>query len=1019
MNISAWAIRQPIPPILLFVLLLVVGLLGFKALKVQNFPEVVVPIVTITASLPGATPSQLEHEVTRKIEDRVASIGAVDHMSSVISDEVSITTVNLDGDADPQAVLSDIRDAVSSVRSQLPPSMPEPIISRFSINTTPMITYEVASTTMDEMDLSWFVDDTISKRLLAVKDVEKVSRQGGIDREVRVSLDLARLAAMNTTASDVSLRLRSVQQEAGGGRLGVGSAEQVVRTIATVATAGDLQSLVIPLADGRTIRLGEVATIHDTGAERRELAVLDGKPIVGIQVFRSSSASDLVVAKEVRRAVDELVASHPGLSIREISNTVKPVEDSYNASMWALYEGAIFAVIVVWLFLRNVRATFVSAVALPLSIIPTFAAMQYLGFSLNTVTLLALTLVVGILVDDAIVEVENIVRHLGMGRTAREAALEASAEIGVAVIATTFTLVAVFLPTAFMGGISGQFFKQFGWTASVAVLASLLVARLLTPMMAANLLKPEEEPKPGRIMERYLHAVKWCLDRPGLTMACATVFLVVSLSMVGLLPTSLMPADDLGQITVSVETPPGTSIKGTADVIEAVRRVSKDIPEVQSVYGVVDGEVRKATVQLNLVPRKQRKRSQAQVEEEVNRRLETIPAARFFIGAGAAGTKFSIMLTAEDARTLNAAAHAVVDDVRKIPGLGNVTSSADLQRPEVHITPDFARAADLGITAEAIGAAVRVATIGDYDQSLPKLNLPDRQLPIRVELADSAKHDLQTIAQLRVPGTKGTVPLSSIAKVEVASGPSQITRYDRQRDVTIDVELGSRVLGDVSREVDNLPALKNLPPGVQRPPAGDAKALADLATGFAIAMSLGIVCIYLVLVLLFDDLMQPVTILAALPLAVGGALGFLLVLGFSLSMSAFIGLLMLMGIVTKNSILLVEYAITARKEQGLQRTEAILDACRKRARPIVMTTCAMIAGMVPLAMGLEGESSFRAPMAVVVIGGLLTSTVLSLLVIPVVFELVDDLEGWIRRRMRRRQAPDPAVQPEITRPFVG
>lgn len=1005
MNVSAWSIRQPIPSILLFAILLLAGLASFKSLRIQAFPNVTIPIVTITAALPGATPSQLENEVTRKIEDRVATIGAVNHISSTIQDGVSITTVDLDIEVNPQEALAEVRDAVSSVRKNLPPDMQEPVIQRLGVTGEPLFTYTIAAPGMDDRDLSWFVDDVVGKAILAVKGVESVTRQGGVEREVRVSLDPAKLQSLGVTAADVSLRLREVQQEASGGRMGLGGDEQVVRALATVPTAEALARLTIPLYDGRRVRLDEVATIRDTAADRTTAALLDGKPVTGFRVFASATASEVDVARGVRAAVERLVAEHRGLVITEFTNSVSRVEDSYKASMLALYEGAIFAVIVVFVFLRDWRATLVSATALPLSIIPTFALMAHLGYSLNTVTLLALTLVVGILVDDAIVEVENIVRHLRGGKRPLEAAIEAAQEIGVAVIATTLTLVAVFLPTAFMGGIAGQFFKQFGWTASVAVLASLLVARLLTPMMAAHLLRshPEETPE-GALMRRYLATMRWCLGHPGATLAAAAAFLAASLAMVALLPTSLMPAEDIGEITVSLETPPGNSIEHTLAVAEGVRAVAGELKEVKGVYALVEGNVRTATVLLKLVAKKDRSRSQEQVEADLRGRLDRIPGARFFIGTASSGGKFSLVLSGDDVDALQAASQAVVRELRTIPGLGNVTSSADLLRPEVHVTPDFAAAADLGVTAAAIGAAMRVATIGDYDVNLPKMNLSDRQIPIRVELAETARDRLETLRTLRLPGSRGPVPLASVARIEVGSGPAQITRFDRDRNVNIDVELGSLVLGDVSKKVDNLPALKQLPEGVRRATAGDAERLQEMVAGFGVALLAGILCVYGVLVLLFDDFLQPVTILAALPLAVGGALGFLMVLGFSLSMSAFIGLLMLMGIVTKNSILLVEYAIAARRDSGLDRTEAITDACRKRARPIVMTTCAMIAGMLPLALGLEGESSFRGPMAVVVIGGLLTSTVLSLLVIPVVYELVDDFERWARRRLGRGEA---------------
>lgn len=1000
MNFSAWTIRQPIPAILLFVILVLLGLATFRTLRIQNLPDIDVPIVTITAVLPGATPSQLESQVTRKIEDSIASIGAVSHITSTMKDGVSSTMVELDMEVGIQTGIAEVRDAVSRIRSQLPADLQEPLITPLNVAGDAIITYSIESSAMDDQDLSWFVDNTVSKALLAVKNVEKIGRQGGVEREIRIELDPVKLLGLNVTAGEVSSQLRSVQQEVPGGRVTIGGSEQAVRAIGTVAGAEDIARLVIPLADGRRIRLDDVASVRDTAAEVRQLALLNGKPVVSFQVFRSRGASEVSVAKGVREAVAVLDAEHPDIKITEISNTVAAVQESYDVSMSSLYTGAVLAVLVVWIFLRDWRATIVSTIALPLSIIPTFAVMHVLGFSLNTVTLLALTLVVGILVDDAIVEVENIVRHLRMGKTPLQAAMDAAQEIGIAVIATSLTLVAVFLPTAFMGGIAGQFFKQFGWTASVAVLASLLVARLLTPMMAAYSLKgAHDEPEDGKLMKRYLTAVRWCLIHPYTTLLAALAFFAASMSLVALLPTSFLPNDDQSLITVSVETAPGSSMEHTRGVAESVRIALADAKEVRSVYTLINGDVRKATVLVNLVPIKQRKRSQEQIETELRKKLAAIPSARFALGGENSTGKLSFVLTGDDPDTLDKAAQVVVREIQTLPGLGNVSSSADLLRPEIHITPDFVRAAEMGVTVAAIGQAVRVATIGDFDVSLSKLNLPDRQIPIRVQLNPIARNNLDTISQMRVQGVKGPVLLANVANIEVGSGPAQITRFDRQRNINIDVELGGKVLGDATKQIDAMASLHNLPPGVHRAVSGDAERMQEMAIGFMIAMVAGIGCVYIVLVLLFDDFMQPGTILAALPLSAGGALGFLMMLGYSLSMSAMIGLLMLMGIVTKNSILLVEYAITARHEFGFTRTEAILDACHKRARPIVMTTIAMIAGMLPMALGLEGDSSFRAPMAVAVIGGLLTSTVLSLLVIPVVFELVDGLKQWVKGKM--------------------
>lgn len=1013
MNFSSWAIRKPIPSILLFILITVAGLVSFKMLSIQNFPDIDFPAVSVTASLPGATPTQMETEVTRKIEDSIASIGAIKHITSTINDGSSTTMVEFQLEKDVQEAVNDVRDAVSRIRAQLPSDVQEPVISRVTFAGLPVLTYAVEAKDMDAEDLSWFVDNTVNKRLLSVHGVAKVTRQGGVDREVRVQLDPVRLQALNVTAADISAQVRGMQQEAPGGRGNVGGQEQAVRTLGTVKSARELAQMDIPLSDGRRIRLSDVADVRDTAAEPRQMALFDGKAVVSFQVFRSRGASEVTVAKGVRDAIAKLQAERPNVHVTEVYNMVKPVADAYTASMHALYEGAILAVIVVWLFLRDWRATFVSAVALPLSIIPTFAAMQLLDFTLNGITLLALTLVVGILVDDAIVEVENIVRHLRDGKKPLEAAMEAAQEIGLAVVATSLTLVAVFLPTAFMGGISGKFFKQFGWTASLAVLASLLVARLLTPMMAAYMLKPQNEPnRDGWIMTRYLQAARWCLIHPWKTGSMAAAFFVVSVAIIGLIPATFLPPEDWAQLQMTVESPPGSTIAQTRDNTERVRKIVMQHKEVRHVYtaigsgvmagvpGSSGGEVRTGTLTISLTNRHDRHIKQQEVQRQLREMLEGVPGVRISFGAVGSGEQLQVVLTGDDPATLQGAARDVMRDLRTVPGLGAITSSASLLRPEIVIRPDFARAAQQGVTAAAIGQAVRVATAGDYDVNLPKLNLPERQVYIRVELDPKARNQIDTIRQLRVLGRNGAVPLENIADISIASGPAQIDRYDRSRNVTISVGLEGRALGETNMAVEALPSIKNLPQGVRRIASGDVEGMQELFSSFFLAMFAGVLCVYAVLVLLFHDFTQPVTILAALPLSVGGAFGLLALFGFSLSLPALIGLLMLMGIVTKNSILLVEYAIVARRDLGMSRTEAIIDACHKRARPIVMTTVAMTAGMVPMALGLEGDAGFRAPMAVAVIGGLLTSTLLSLLVVPVVFEKVDDFKEWALRKFR-------------------
>ena len=1021
MNVSTWSIRNPIPAVLLFVVLTLVGLMGFRAMKIQNFPDIDLPTVMVTATLPGAAPAQLETEVARKIENSIATVQGVKHIYTKVQEGTVSLTVEFRLEKPTQEAVDDVRDAVARVRSDLPGDLRDPVISKLNIAGLPILTYTVASDRMDEEALSWFVDNTVARSLLSVRGVGAISRVGGATREVRVELDPARLLALNASAADISRRLREIQQEAAGGRADIGGAEQSVRTIATVQSAPELARLEITLSDGRRIRLDQVATVSDTVAEPRSAALLDGRPVVGFEVVRALKSGEVEVAQGVRAEVERLRAAHPDVRFTEAIDFVEPVVENYNGSMYLLYEGALLAVLVVWAFLRSWRATLVAATALPLSVIPAFAIMHYgFGFTVNVVTLLSLSLVVGILVDDAIVEIENIMRHLAMGKTPFQAAMEAADEIGLAVIATTFTLIAVFLPTAFMSGVAGKFFVQFGWTAAIAVFFSLVVARMLTPMMAAYILKPpKKEHTEPRWVTVYTGWAAWCLRHRVVTLLATAVFFFGSFALVKFLPTGFLPPDDLSQTQVSVTLPPGSTLKQTLAVAEQARGIVAAHPQVRLVYTAVGGgaaggdpfaqagvpEVRVATLTINLSPREQRRGiSKQDVEAQLREALAVVPGARVSVGlAGSSGSKYVLVLSGDDGRVLTEHAQQVERELRTLPGIGNVTSSSSLVRPELVVRPDPARAADLGVTSAAIADTLRLATAGDYEQGLAKLNLSQRQVPIVVRLPASARADLELLSRLPVPGARGPVPLGNVATLEIASGPAQIDRYDRRRNVNIEIELNQMPLGDVEAAALALPSLRNLPPGVSQSTVGDAEAMAELFQSFALAMLTGVLCIYIVLVLLFKDFIQPVTILGALVLSIPGAFLALFVTHSAISMPSMIGLIMLMGIATKNSILLIDYVIIARRDHGLPRHEAIIDACRKRARPIVMTTIAMGAGMMPIALGLGVDPSFRSPMAIVVIGGLITSTFLSLLVIPVLFTYVDDAVAGLRRLVRRRQ----------------
>jgi multidrug efflux pump subunit AcrB len=1021
MNFVTWSIRNPVPVIVLFIALTVAGLISFPKLGVLDRPDIEFPAVVVTVTYPGVAPTQMESEVTRKVEDSVATIAGIEQMTSTVDEGASTTSIEFRFGTDLSAALDDVRDAMTRIRSDLPADANEPIVSRVTTAGGAVVTWSVASDNMTDTELSWFVDLTVTRELSAVPGVGRVTRVGGVAREIRVDLDPDRMAALGATASDVSRQLRRIQAEYPGGEGRVGGLEQTVRTTGTISSVYELRALPIGLPDGRTVSLDTIAEVRDQAGEQRSAALLDGEPVIGFEIVRSWGASALDVAKEARATVERLQQQYPQVKFAEASSTVGYIQTSFNASMEMLIEGAILAILVVWLFLRDWRATAISAIALPLSIIPTFWAIWVLGYTLNILTLLALTLVVGILVDDAIVEVENIVRHLRTGKKPKEAAMDAAIEIGLAVVATTLTICAVFIPVAFMSGIAGEFFGPFSFTVTVAVLFSLLVARTLTPMMAAYFLKPHDEPvTTPRIMNWYLARVRWCLAHRWITLGTATVIIGSMLSLFPFLSTAFAPAGDNGFTRLTVELAPGSSLEDTLAVAETARKRLAPLPEVASVYTTVgtqgrgnspgggggsSGSVRRGTLVIQLDNPDGTRGAQQTFERKATEMLRDIPGARLqFEGGG--GSQLQVTLAGDEPSRLTLAAANVEREIRAMPGLGMITSSAALQKPEIVIRPNPERAADLGVTTEALSLVTRIATSGDIDTSLAKFNLDNRQIPIRVRLDDESRTDLERLRLLSVPGNNGPVPLMNVADVSLGAGPAQITRIDRSRNITLNVNLNGQALGDTLEAIDNLPAMSNLPEGVRALRTGDARWIAEIFTQFALAMGIGILSIYAVLVMLFHKFIQPVTILSALPPSAAGAIVALLIFDYSLAINSLIGLLMLMGVVSKNSILIVEYAIMAQRDQGMSRFDSLIDSCSKRARPIVMTTIAMGAGMLPVAMGWAGDPSFRAPMGVAVVGGLLVSTVMSLFIVPAMFTVVDDFQQWLSRVVGRGAGQD-------------
>ena len=854
----------------------------------------------------------------------------------------------------------------------------------------------------------------MAKALLSVPGVSAVKRTGGVDREVRVELMPDRLMAYGVTAAEVGRQLRQVNTDLPGGRANIGAGEQSIRTLGSAQTVDELRELRIALTDGRRIRLGDLGNVTDGAAEPRQAAYMNGKPIVAFGVMRMVGSSAVDVAKGVDKAIAKLRADHPNVRLALITDTVRFVKAAYDGSMHALYEGVILAVIVVFFFLRDWRATAIAATAMPLSIIPTFAVMMWAGFTLNNITLLAITLTVGILVDDAIVEIENIVRHIRMGKSPFQAAIEAADEIGLAVVATTATIAVVFLPVSFMSGIPGQFFQPFGLTVAAAVILSLVVARLITPMMGAYFLKDHHgEEKQSWVMQRYLGVVAWALSHRKATMATSAGVIVLTVLFAMAVPSGFIPPSDRSFTMLNLELAPGATLAQTTAVAERARTIIAKRAEVTSIYSAIGvggqsaapgadaatGEVRKAVLTINLVPKDKRAFSQQEIETQLTAALADLPGVRYRFSSGNAGEIASVVLASDDARKLQATADRVQREMTRLPQIANAFSTAALRRPEIIIRPDLDRAAELGVMVTDIATTARIATLGDTDANLAKFNLTDRQIPIRLQIPEAARGNIDTVGLFSVPSRRGAVPLNSVASITVDSGPAQITRFDRYRSVTIDAE-AQAPLGEVTKALAHLPSLKNLPDGVFEIKYGDTERMGDVFAQFAIAIAVGVFLMYAVLVLLFGDFMQPLTIMAALPLSLGGAFGALWLTGEALTLPATIGFLMLMGIVAKNSILLVEYGIIS-IHQGLSRTEALIDACAKRATPIVMTTIAMAAGMLPVALRLGEDADFRAAMAIAVIGGLMSSTLLSLVYIPVIYSYVDDVSKWLQPRLAK------------------
>jgi multidrug efflux pump subunit AcrB len=1017
-KISAWAITHPVFPLVLFAVLTVFGIVAFVRMPITLNPDVSAPFVEVTIFEPGAAPTEIETQILQKVEGAVANVGNVKNITSRAIEGFADMFVEFQIGTPIDRATTDVRDAVAKVRGDLPQGILEPQVRRIDIDGGPIVYYAVSTSSMSEEQLSWFVDDTISKRLLAIAGVAQVNRSGGVNREIRVDLDPARMESMGITAGEVNQQLRHVNVDAAGGRAQVGGSEQSIRVLGSVRTAGQLGDTRLTMLDGRVARLRDIAEVRDGIAEVRTISRLNGRPSTTFAVFKAKGASDVATLHNVEDELAKITKEAAGITMRQVFSTVDFTQKSYRGSIEALILGAILAVAIVFLFLRDWRATGIAAMAIPLAAIPTFACMYWFGFTLNQMTLLALSLITGVLVDDAIVEIENITRHMKMGKSAYAASMDAADEIGLAVVACSATIIAVFLPVSFMGGLVGQWFIQFGFTVAVAVFMSLVVARLITPLMAAYMLKPHAGLRgaDGPTMNWYLRALRWSVKHRVKTLLAGLLFFALSIVGLGLIPKTFTPDSDSSSSQLKIELPPGVLLSQTTSAADQAYLILRRHPEVTNVVESIgedeDGEVRFGNIYVQLVPPERRKLSQKQWEQQLTKELHVIPDARvtFQSQSEGGGRDLTLYVVGSNPELVQRTARTAIEQMRTLKELRDPRINGDMARPELLVRPRADLAAQLGVTAASISETVRVATLGDNPQNNAKFSLADRQIPIRVSLVESARSNLATIENLPVRTASGvTVPLKAVADIGFGQGPSKVRRYNQNRRTMLEADLNNAQLGTALEKIRALPIFKNMPTGVQIIEIGQAQYMKELFTSFVIAMVAGILMVFAVLVLLFSRVFQPITILSALPLSIGGAVLALMVTGSPFSISTVLGILMLMGIVAKNSILLVEFAIEEMRA-GKDRLTALVEAGHKRARPIVMTSVAMIAGMMPVAMGLSGDGGFQGQMAIAVIGGLITSTALTLVMVPAAFTWIDDLERWLGRKVASRAVNSSGLQ---------
>lgn len=1000
---SAWAINNPMIPVLALIVAIIVGVMSYIKLPITQFPDVSIPVVSISAVQVGTQPEDMERQVTSKIESAVSNVAGVKRVTSTISEGMSSTVIEFQLGVDLTKAVQDVKDKVTGIRSELPAGLDEPVVSRFDVEGGAILTMAVESDTQDMAALTWVVDDKLKKSMTALKGVAKVTRQGGIDPEIRWTLDYDKVAARGLSISQIQAALRN--QFANGSAGFVYNGDSLMNLSFKGEKSITALNATTIAVNGSVYALRDLGSVAQVPEKLRSIARVNGKPALVLEVFRSKGSSEVAVKKALISKIPSWEKQY-GLKMVTIQDQVKPIENSYHSTVSSFLEGTVLAVLVVWLFLRNWRATLISAMAIPFSAIPTFFILDWMGFTLNMVSMLALSLVSGILVDDAIVEIENIVRHRKMGKSPLQAAIDAADEIGLAVVATSAVIVAVFVPVSFMDGVVGQYFREFGITVAVSVICSLLVARFITPVMAAYFMTTEVAVHEPKWVQYYDKMLGWVLAHRIKTLLAGLLFIVLSGFAAKQVPTGFVTQSDNGVGVFSVKFSAGTSLPQADKTLQMLAYNIAALPEVKTVMssaGDVSGNamsVSTGTVRVVYVHKTERQRTTAELESVIIQKAKTIPGVEIS-GLRPDGQKaFGINLVANDTKTLYEYGEKLEKYLNTLPELQGVTSSLPKLKTEWQLHPRYDQMAKYGVTASQIMQELRMATQGETKASALKLKTEGRELALYVGFnKDLTVSDVRT---LPIVTQKGVVPLGNLASIELGTSPASLEKLNQTLQVSFSANLKEGVaLGTALDKVRSSDIWSKKPAGIEEVQTGDAELIMDLFLSFGKAMALGIMYVYLTLVLLFRSPWKPFVVLWSLPLSVGGAVLGLMVAGQSLNMSALIGVLMLMGIVGKNAILLVDYAMEKEESEGLPVKQAIAEAGHQRVQPIIMTTIAMIAGMIPVVLGLGDGSEFRIPMGAAVIGGLLTSTLLSLLFVPALYSVSHDIVDWVKAKVQR------------------